>query len=104
MREYSFKRGFRASEERLVEEMRKNFDSFEKREGGYIARIEDAEFEIHLEEKKLTVGTSKPGKGSAEVLKRYNDFIEAFTGYSAKERRKKMLKEMNSSPPLISVS
>jgi hypothetical protein len=99
MREYSFKRGFRASEERLVEEMRKSFDSFEKREDRYTGRIEDAEFELHLEEKKLTVSTSKPGKGSAEVLKRYNYFIESFTGYSAKERRKKMLKEMNNSPP-----
>ncbi|MDY6985016.1 MAG: DUF5611 family protein [Candidatus Thermoplasmatota archaeon] len=108
MREYSFKRGFKPSEERLVEALRNNFDSFEKinervegkakdeEKGGikYIASIEDAEFELGLKEKKLFVVTKKAG--TKEVLKRYTRFLESLTGYTAKERRKRMLKEMNS--------
>ncbi len=109
MRGYSFKRGFKPSEERLVEALRNNFDSFEKideriegkakdEKGGirYIARIEDAEFELELKEKKLFVVTKKAG--TKDVLKRYNRFLESLTGYTAKERRKRMLKEMNSNP------
>lgn len=105
MRGYSFKRGFKPSEERLVEALRNNFDSFEKineriegkvkdekGEIRYVARIEDAEFELELKEKKLLVSTKKAGKNPQEVLKRYNRFLESLTGYTAKERRKKMLK------------
>jgi len=104
MREYSFKRGFEASEKKLVEALKSNFDSFEKINGGaegkeeirYIASIGDAEFELELKEKKILVITKNAGKNPQEALKRYNRFLETLTGYTAKERRKKMLKEMNS--------
>jgi len=99
MREYPFKRGFQATNERLVEAMKNSFDSFEEKEGKYRGRIGDAEFALELRGKKLAVETIEPGKGSAEILNRYNQFLEALTGYSAKERRKRMLKEMNSNPP-----
>jgi hypothetical protein len=101
MHEYSFKRGFEASEDRLVEALEANFDSFEKKGKKYTATISNAKFEIELKGKKLMVSTVNAGEGSSEVIKRYNRFLEALTGYTAKERRKKMLKvkEMNSNSP-----
>jgi len=99
MREYPFKRGFQATNERLVEAMKNSFDSFEEKEGKYVGRIGDAEFTMELRGKKLAVETTDPGEGSTEILGRYNQFLEALTGYGAKERRKRMLKETNSNPP-----
>jgi len=93
MREYRFKRGYRPTTERLEEILVKHFGDFEKEEDRYKVRIENALFILWLNDKALNVEskTQTSGKGdTAKVLQTYSRFLEELTGYTAKERRKKM--------------
>ena len=93
MREYRFKRGYRPTTEKLEEMLVKHFGSFEKEEDKYGVRTENTLFKLWLNDKALNVEskTQTSGKSdTAKVLQTYSRFLEELTGYTAKERRKKM--------------
>ncbi|MCC6027964.1 MAG: hypothetical protein DSO01_03220 [Archaeoglobi archaeon] len=101
MREYKFKRGYEASDERLEELLRKHFGNFEKEGKFYIVRnfggIE--EMRAKLDGKILLVETRTKlvdDKTALNTIKAYNKFLEELTGYSAKERQKMLKKEVES--------
>jgi Uncharacterized protein conserved in archaea len=93
MREYRFKRGYRPITEKLEEMLVKHFGGFEKEEDKYKVRLENTLFILWLNDKALNVEskTQTSGKSdTAKVLQIYNKFLEELTGYTVKERRKKM--------------
>ena len=99
MREYKFKRGYEASEERLRELMLKHFGNCEENDGIYVARFGAIEeLRAWIKEKKLYVETkTNPNvdeETAMKTIKIYNKFIEELTGYSAKERKKMLMKSV----------
>lgn len=101
MREYKFKRGYKASEDRLEELIKKYFDDYRKEGNVYIVRFGAMEsMKIWIEKNKLYVETKTNPKVSDDVaietIRRYNKFLEELTGYTAKERAKMLKKEVES--------
>jgi hypothetical protein len=99
MRKYRFKRGYPPKEDRLEEMLTKYFNGFEKDNGVYIIRSDAfRELKMWFEGKLLCVeSTPNPDvdeKKALEVVRTYNKFLEELTGYTAKERRKHMQKEV----------
>lgn len=101
MRDYKFKRGYKASKERLEEMLEKHFGSFEVEGEFYIVRnfggIE--EMKLKLSDKKLLVETKTrvvDDETALKTIKTYNRFLEELTGYTAKERQKMLRKEVES--------
>lgn len=99
MREYKFKRGFQATQERLEEMLRKHFGNFEKEEEFCIVRnfggIE--ELRAKIDGKILIVETRTrvvDDNTALTTIKTYNIFLEELTGYTAKERQKILRKEV----------
>ncbi|WP_456369572.1 DUF5611 family protein [Geoglobus sp.] len=99
MREYRFKRGYKATPERLEELMVKYFGSFEKDGDVYIVRYKAIEeLRLWLDGKRLKAESrTNPNVDSEtalETLRTYNRFLDELTGYTAKERKKHMMKEV----------
>lgn len=99
MREYKFKRGYKATTERLEEMLKKHFGEFKKDGNKYIVSFGAMEEMVAwIENKKLYVETKTnknvPDDVALETIKKYNKFLEDLTGYTAKERRKHMMKEV----------
>uniref|UniRef100_A0A7J2TJV7 DUF5611 domain-containing protein n=1 Tax=Archaeoglobus fulgidus TaxID=2234 RepID=A0A7J2TJV7_ARCFL len=101
MRDYKFKRGYKASKERLEEMLEKHFGGFEVEGEFYIVRnfggIE--EMKLKLSDKKLLVETKTrvvDDETALKTIKTYNRFLEELTGYTAKERQKMLRKEVES--------
>jgi hypothetical protein len=100
MRGYRFKRGFKASPERLEEQIKKHFGEFEKEGDTYIVRYGAIrELRLWIKEKKLYAESKTDPKVDPDVasstLKTYNRFLEELTGYTAKERQKMLKKEID---------
>ncbi len=96
MREYKFKKGFKASEERLEELLRKFFGEFEKEGNEYVVRYKAIEeMRLKIANRKLIVesrtNASVDDKTALETIKTYNRFLDELTGYTAKERKKHLM-------------
>ena len=101
MREYRFKRGYKPTEERLEELIKKHFGEFEKDGNVYVVRYGAMEeLRLWIENKKLYAETKTnpkvPDDVAIQTIKVYNKFLEELTGYTAKERAKMMKKEIES--------
>jgi len=99
MREYRFKRGFKPTKERLEEMLKKHFGSFEVDGEFYLVKNFGAleVLKLKLEDKKLYAETRTrmtDDETAKMTLRAYNRFLEEFTGYTAKERQKLMMKEL----------
>jgi len=99
MREYRFKRGFKPTEERLEEMILKHFGSYEKEGDVYIVRYKAIEeLRLWLDGKVLKAESKTNPNVDAvtamETIKTYNRFLDELTGYTAKERKKHMMKEV----------
>lgn len=101
MREYKFKRGFQATQERLEEIIKKHFGKFEK-EGDFLV-VKDfggiEELRAKIDGKILLVETKTKlvdDEAALKTIKTYNKFLEELTGYTAKERQKMLRKEVES--------
>ncbi len=101
MREYRFKRGFKPTNERLEEMIRKHFGDFEKDGNVYIVRYRAIE-ELRLWiDGKILKAESRTNPDvddvtALETLRTYNRFLDELTGYTAKERKKHMMKDVES--------
>ncbi len=101
MREYKFKRGFQATQERLEEMLKKHFGSFEK-DGEFFVVKEFGgiqELRAKIDGKVLLVETKTrlvDNDTALKTIKAYNRFLEELTGYTAKERQKMLRKEVES--------
>ncbi len=101
MREYKFKRGFKPTQERLEEMIVKYFGKFEKDGDVYVIRYKAIEeMKMWLDGKILKVESrTNPNVDDStalETLKTYNRFLDELTGYTAKERKKHMMKDVES--------
>jgi hypothetical protein len=101
MREYKFKRGYKADESRLEELIRKYFGDYRKEGKVYIVKFGAMEeLRVWIENKKLYAETKTnpkvPNEVAVQTIKTYNKFLEELTGYTAKERAKMMKKEVES--------
>jgi hypothetical protein len=99
MRAYPFKRGYKPTEERLEEMIKKHFNKFRKDSEYYVVSFGAIEeLRMKIEGKKLVVETKTdpkaPEKVAVETIKKYNRFLHELTGYSSKERQKLMKKEV----------
>ena len=99
MREYRFKRGYKASEERLAELLKKHFGRYWKDGNFYVVRNFGAieELRLKIEGGKLYASTKTrmvDDDVAATTIKTYNRFLEELTGYTAKERQKMLKKEV----------
>ncbi len=97
MREYKFKRGYKPSEERLKELMLKHFGNCKKEGDVYISKFGAIEeLKAWIKNRKLYIETKTNPNVSDEVavktIKTYNKFLEELTGYTAKERKKMLMK------------
>jgi hypothetical protein len=99
MREYRFKRGYKPTNERLEELIKKYFGDFEKDGDVYVVRFGAIkELRLWIENKKLYAESKTDPNVSEDIavqtIKTYNKFLEELTGYSAKERAKMLKKEV----------
>jgi hypothetical protein len=100
IQEYSLKRGFSPDMTRIRGVLEKNFPVEIKDESGK-CKISYGAFkslEIWIDNKRLCVDTeSSKDVNDEQILdtnKRYRDFLEEATGFSAKERLKKAKKDV----------
>ncbi len=97
--EYSFKRGFRPELERIKTALEEEFPTEIREEGGRLFLSYSAlkSIEVWIEGKKMLVTTEPSGDvGDEEILdtnKRFRNFLEKATGYTAKQRLKQAKKE-----------
>lgn len=101
MREYKFKRGYQATQERLEEMLRKHFECFERDGDFCVVRNFGAieELRAKIDGKVLLVETKTrfvDDETALRTIKAYNRFLEELTGYTAKERQKMLRKEVES--------
>ncbi len=99
MREYQFKRGFKPNEERLEEAIKKYFGDFRREGDTYIVSYGAIEeLKLKIQSKKLIVESKTNPAVSNDVatdtLKTYNRFLEELTGYTARERQKRLKKSI----------
>ena len=98
--EYTLKRGFKPDLERVRGILADEFPSDIKEQDGKLFLSYGAlkSIEVWIEGKKLAVVTeSAPDVGDSEVLdtnKRFRDFLEKATGYTAKQRLQMAKKEV----------
>jgi len=98
--EYKLKRGFSADPERILSAIREEFPVEVSRQQDRLSLSYGAlrRIEVWVENKKLNVVTeSDPGASDAIVLdsnKRFRNFLEKATGYSAKQRLQMAKKEV----------
>jgi len=97
--EYSFKRGFRPELERIKAALEEEFPTDIREEGGRLFLSYGAlkSIEVCIEGKKMLVTTEPSGKVADEVIldtnKRFRNFLERATGYTAKQRLQQAKKE-----------
>ncbi|MET1125097.1 MAG: DUF5611 family protein [Archaeoglobaceae archaeon] len=99
MREYRFKRGYKATRERLEELVRKHFGSFDVEDDFYVVRDFGAieVLKMKLDGNRLLVESKTKltdDETAVKTIKTYNKFLEELTGYTAKERSKMLRKEV----------
>lgn len=100
MQQYSFKRGFTPSPERILELVRKHFPGEIKNEGSRYTLSYGAlkRMAVWIENRKLCVETeSDPGardEATLDTNKRFRRFLEEATGYTAKQRLEMAKKEV----------
>lgn len=93
--EYSFKRGFKPEIERIREALEETFPAEIREEGEKLVLSYEAlkRIEVWIEGKKLNVVTESDPQAKDETIletnKRFRDFLEKATGYTAKQRMKK---------------
>ena len=94
IQEYSFKRGFSQETGRIKSIIEKNFPAEIKEENGKLTIIFGAfkRLTVWIENKKLHVDSESNKEVKDDIIldtnKRYRDFLEEATGYTAKERLK----------------
>lgn len=99
--DYSFKRGFKPDLNRILAVLQEEFPTDIKQEDGKLLLSYGAlkSVCVSISGKKLTVITeSATGAGDAEVMdtnKRYRNFLEKATGYTAKQRLQMAKKEVS---------
>ncbi len=96
MRLYPFKRGHKKTLEEIENIMAELFGDVQRVNGHLVASYGALErIEVWLEGGKMAAETASRRAESSvaqETLKRWNDFLFRVTGYTAKERKKKMSK------------
>ncbi|MFQ6061880.1 MAG: DUF5611 family protein [Methanosarcinales archaeon] len=98
MKEYTFKRGFKPDKERIFKALGECFPcNIEQHNNKYILSYGALKkMEVILESKKLSVSTETDLSVSDEVIrdtnKRFRSFLQLATGYTSKERYKKLQK------------
>jgi hypothetical protein len=98
--DYSFKRGFKPDLERISKALEEEFPTEITEEGEKLLLSYGAlkSINVSITGKKLTVTTeSAIGAGDAEVMdtnKRFRNFLEKATGYTAKQRLQMAKKEV----------
>ena len=96
MRLYDFKRGHKKTLDDIAGIMRDIFGEVRKENGHLLSSFGALErIEVWIENGKMAAETeSKKVEGSLaqETLRKWNDFLFKVTGYTAKERKKKMTK------------
>jgi hypothetical protein len=98
--DYSFKRGFKPDLVRIQKALEEEFPAEIKQEDGKLLLSYGAlkSINVSITAKKLTVTTeSLIGAGDAEVMdanKRFRNFLEKATGYTAKQRLQMAKKEV----------
>ncbi len=96
MREYPIKRTKKIDGETLKKIMEKNFGNVKIENEFFISSFGSLDsIKAKLEKNKLLVETRPNDKKEfyEETIKRYNVFLEEATGYTAKERKKLLMKE-----------
>jgi len=99
--DYPFKRGFKPDIERIRKALEEEFPIEIRQEGGKLLLSYGAlkSIEVWIENKKLNVVTeSAPGVADDLVLdtnKRFRNFLEKATGYTAKQRLQMAKKEVS---------
>ncbi|MHC1686498.1 MAG: DUF5611 family protein [Methanothrix sp.] len=98
--DYPFKRGFKPDLERIEKVLAEEFPVEIKRDGEKLLLSYGAlnSIEVWIENKRLFV-TTKSASGIADDVvldtnKRYRDFLEGATGYTAKQRLQMAKKEV----------
>jgi hypothetical protein len=98
--DYPFKRGFKPDLERIEKVLAEEFPVETKRDGEKLLLSYGAlnSIEVWIENKRLFV-TTKSASGIADDVvldtnKRYRDFLEGATGYTAKQRLQMAKKEV----------
>ena len=96
MRRYDFKRGHRKSEGDIEAIMRELFGNVNLENGKLNSEYKGLEkITVWIDNKKLAVETRPRNVSDAEAidtLKIWNEFLYRVTGYTSKERKKKMSK------------
>ncbi len=99
--DYTFKRGFKPDMERIQKALEEEFPCEIKEEDGKLLLSYGAlkSIEVWIENKKLNVVTeSAPGAADNLILdtnKRFRNFLEKATGYTAKQRLQMAKKEVS---------
>ena len=96
MRTYPFKRGHKKSIEEIQEIMNKIFGNVTIQGNRLISTYKGLEkIEVWIEKGKLAVETKSRKVGdedAIDTIKAWNDFLFRSTGYTAKERKKRLTK------------
>ncbi len=96
MRLYDFKRGHKKNIDEIEKIMGEIFGTVERRgEKLYSSYKGLAHIEVWLEKNKLAAITEPrdvSDQDALDTLKKWNDFLYRVTGYTAKERKKKLSK------------
>ncbi len=99
--EYSFKRGFGPELERIRSALEEEFPTEVREEGGRLLLSYGAlkSIEVRVEGKKLVVTTESSDEAGDDLIrdtnKRYRNFLEKATGYTAKQRLQQAKKEVS---------
>ena len=96
MRVYAFKRGYKKSLEEIRDIMVEIFGTVKMQGSKLISSYKGLErIEVWLENGKLVVETKSRNvsdKDAVDTVKAWNEFLFRVTGYTAKERKKKLTK------------
>jgi hypothetical protein len=98
--EYSFKRGFKPELERIKSALEEEFPTEIRVEGGKLLLSYGAlkSIEVSIEGKKLFVTTEPSDEVGDDMIldtnKRFRNFLEKATGYTAKQRLQQAKKEV----------
>lgn len=99
--EYSLKRGFKPELDRIRSTLEEEFPTQIREEGGRLLLGYGAlkSIEVSIEGKKLVVNTESSDEVGDEVIldtnKRFRNFLEKATGYTAKQRLQQAKKEVS---------
>ncbi|HPE62514.1 MAG TPA: DUF5611 family protein [Methanothrix sp.] len=99
--EYSFKRGFKPELERIKSVLEEEFPAEITEEGGKLLLSYGAlkSIEVSIEGKKLVVNTESSDEVGDNLIldtnKRFRNFLEKATGYTAKQRLQQAKKEVS---------